>query len=83
MILIETMAIIRVASILHVAYECLPRVKSVIQADFIAYGGPDTATPNIITYSNLPKNVALIVAAHTEYTGDTIQTMKFTTSTML
>ena len=66
----------KVASILHVAYECLPRVASVIQADFIGYGGTDTATPNIITYSNLPKNVSLIVAAHTEYIGDTIQTMK-------
>ena len=40
----------RVASILHLCFEKLPRYAGVFQGDFIGYGGTDTFDPNTITY---------------------------------
>ena len=63
-----------VASILHMCFEKLPRVNGIYQGDFIGYGGTDTFRPNTITYK-LPEVVekAIVFAAHTSYSGDTIK----------
>lgn len=58
----------KVADILHVCFNYLPRTKSVIQGDFIGLGGLRRYTPNTITYefSEIVKQV-ILVAPHTEY----------------
>ena len=58
----------KVARILHAAFDCLPRTKSIIQGDFIGYGGSDTFRPNTITYV-FPEIITqdIIVAPHTIY----------------
>ena len=55
-----------VASILHACFDCLPRVNSIVQGDFIGFGGDDTYCPNTITYK-FPEVVAqsIIFAPHT------------------
>ena len=60
----------KVARILHAAFDCLPRTKSIIQGDFIGYGGSDTYRPNTITYV-FPEiiNQDVIIAPHTIYGG--------------
>ena len=60
----------RVASILHLCFEKLPRYAGVFQGDFIGYGGTDTFDPNTITYK-FDKDVKqdIVVAAHTRYIG--------------
>ena len=56
----------RVASILHLCFEKLPRYAGVFQGDFIGYGGTDTFDPNTITYK-FDKDIRqdIVVAAHT------------------
>ena len=60
----------RVASILHLCFEKLPRYDGIFQGDFIGYGGTDTFDPNTITYK-FDKDVKqdIVVAAHTRYIG--------------
>jgi len=61
-----------VASILHVCFDNLPRVKGILQGDFIGFGGTDFYKPNTIEYifsRIVEENV--IIAAHTSYTSDT------------
>ena len=57
-----------VAEILHHSLDCLPITDSIIQCDFIGFGGEDTFTPNTITYvfDEIVKQ-DIIVAPHTEY----------------
>ena len=58
----------KVARILHACFDCLPRTKSIIQGDFIGYGGSDTFRPNTITYV-FPEIITqdIIIAPHTIY----------------
>ena len=60
----------KVARILHAAFDCLPRTKSIIQGDFIGYGGSDTYRPNTITYI-FPEIISedIIICPHTIYGG--------------
>jgi hypothetical protein len=57
-----------VARILHACFDCLPRTDSIIQCDFIGFGGASEYTPNTITYQ-FPEVVEqqIIVAPHTYY----------------
>jgi len=57
-----------VATILHKAFDCLPRTDMVIQGDFIGYGGSAEYTPNTITY-HFPEVIeeSIIVCPHTIY----------------
>ena len=60
-----------VATILHVAFECLPVPSTgYLQGDFIGFGGTDVFRPNTIEYRFphvLPQS--MVVAVHTRYTG--------------
>ena len=60
----------RVASILHLCFEKLPRYDGIFQGDFIGYGGTDTFDPNTISYK-FDKDIKqdIVVAAHTRYIG--------------
>jgi len=60
-----------VAQILHCCLDSLPRVDSIIQGDFIGFGGCNEYTPNTITYQ-FPEVVSesIIVAPHTLYTAE-------------
>jgi hypothetical protein len=61
-----------VASILHVCFDNLPRVKGILQGDWIGFGGNDFYKPNTIEYifsRIVEENV--IIAAHTSYTSET------------
>jgi len=60
----------KVADILHAAFDCLPRTKSIIQGDFLGFGGSDTYCPNTITYV-FPQVITqdIIIAPHTIYSG--------------
>ena len=57
-----------VAQILHCCYDHLPRTESIIQGDFIGFGGLDEYTSNLITYK-FPEIVSqnVIIAPHTYY----------------
>lgn len=61
-----------VASILHVAFECLPVPGNggYVQGDFIGFGDTDTFKPNTIEYrfENTIKQ-SIVVALHTRYMG--------------
>lgn len=61
-----------VASILHVCFDNLPRIKGIVQGDFIGFGGNDFYKPNTIEY-NFGQLVCenVIIAAHTSYTSST------------
>jgi hypothetical protein len=62
----------KVASILHVCFDNLPRIEGIVQGDFIGFGGNDFYQPNTIEYNFgrlIRENV--IIAAHTSYTSDT------------
>ena len=63
-----------VAEILIDCFECLPRVDTIIQADYIGYGGELAYTPNTITYV-MPSKVTqkVILCPHTEYKGNSIR----------
>ena len=57
-----------VASILHLCYEKLPRIKGVYQGDFIGFGGGSVYTPNTITYKfDTNTEEDMVFAAHTTY----------------
>ena len=60
----------KVADILHAAFDCLPRTKSIIQGDFLGFSGSDTYRPNTITYI-FPQVITqdIIIAPHTIYSG--------------
>ena len=57
-----------VANILHSCFDYLPRTESIIQGDFIGFGGDTEYTPNLITYQ-FPEVVdeQIIIAPHTVY----------------
>ena len=57
-----------VRDILHACFDCLPRTDSIIQGDFIGFGGDDTYKPNVVTYV-FPDLVtqSIILAPHTLY----------------
>jgi hypothetical protein len=62
----------KVASILHVCLDNLPRIAGIVQGDFIGFGGNDFYKPNTIEYNFgcfVKENV--IIAAHTSYTSET------------
>jgi hypothetical protein len=57
-----------VANILHSCFDYLPRTDSIIQGDFIGFGGSDEYTPNTITYKfGEVVHQEIIVAPHTVY----------------
>ena len=61
-----------VATILHKAFDCLPRTDMVIQGDFIGYGGSAEYTPNTITY-HFPKWLRRAsLSAHIHFTSQTM-----------
>jgi hypothetical protein len=61
-----------VASILHVCFDNLPRIKGIVQGDFIGFGGNDFYKPNTIEYIfDRIVNENVIIAAHTSYTSET------------
>ena len=60
-----------VALILHACLANLPRTDSILQGDFIGFGGDDTYTPNTITYIfDEIIEQTIIVAPHTLYTAE-------------
>lgn len=60
----------KVAEILHACFNHLPRTESIIQGDFIGFGGLDTYRPNTITYKfSQIVNQDILVAPHTIYSG--------------
>ena len=67
------------SSILHRCFNCLPRIGfegRVFQGDFIGFGGYRDYKPNAISYTFAEvQNVGVVVAPHTEYTGETMKTM--------
>ena len=60
----------KVADVLHLCFDHLPRTDCIYQGDFIGAGGSDTYRPNTITYK-FPQVITqdLIVAPHTIYSG--------------
>ena len=60
--------------ILASCWEYLPRVSTILQGDFIGFGGESTYTPNTITYQ-FPSVVteSIIVCPHTVYTGASLK----------
>jgi hypothetical protein len=69
----------KVARILHACFDCLPRTNSIIQGDFIGYGGSDSYRPNTITYI-FPEIIAedIIIAPHTIYgAGNDLRNVSF------
>ncbi len=63
-----------VCEILTQCYKHLPRIDTIIQADFIGFGGDMVYTPNTITYM-MPSKVTqkVILAPHTVYVGKSIR----------
>jgi hypothetical protein len=60
-----------VAAILHACFDWLPRCESIIQGDFIGFGGSDEYTPNTITYKfGEVISQEIIIAPHTFYTAE-------------
>ena len=57
-----------VAEILHTCYDCLPHTDSIIQGDFIGFGGDSEYKSNTITYK-FPEVIdqQVIIAPHTRY----------------
>jgi len=60
----------KVADVLHLCFDHLPRTNRIYQGDFIGAGGTDTYRPNTITYK-FPEVITqdLIIAPHTIYSG--------------
>jgi len=60
----------KVADVLHLCFDHLPRTNAIYQGDFIGAGGSDTYRPNTITYK-FPNVILqdLIIAPHTIYGG--------------
>ena len=60
--------------ILLTCLDFLPRTEAIYQGDFIGYGGESAYKPNTIIYDfGYDVEQAIIIAPHTEYTGDTIK----------
>ena len=61
-----------VANILHMCLTHLPRTSSIIQGDFIGFGGKKVYKPNTITYE-FPEVITqqIIIAPHTTYVSET------------
>ena len=61
-----------VANILHMCLEYLPHTSSIIQGDFIGFGGKKVYKPNTITYE-FPEVITqqIIIAPHTTYVSET------------
>ncbi len=57
-----------VAEILHTCYDCLPHTDSIIQGDFIGFGGSSEYKSNLVTYK-FPEVIdqQVIIAPHTKY----------------
>lgn len=57
-----------VAEILHACYDCLPHTDSILQGDFIGFGGSDEYNSNLLTYK-FPEVITqqVIIAPHTRY----------------
>jgi len=66
----------KVADILHLCFEYLPRTKNFYQGDWIGAGGSQEYKPNTITYK-FPEIVRqeIIICPHTYYTGDRLPEM--------
>ena len=63
-------------SILIRCLNCLPHTDRIFQGDFIGFGGYRDYKPNAISYTFAEvQNVGVVVAPHTEYTGETMKTM--------
>ena len=67
-------------SILIRCFHCLPRTEEVpfqvFQGDFIGFGGYRDYKPNAIGYTLAEvQNTAVVVAPHTEYTGDSMRSL--------
>jgi hypothetical protein len=60
----------KVADVLHLCFDHLPRTNCIYQGDFIGAGGSNTYRPNTITYK-FPEVITqdLIIAPHTIYSG--------------
>jgi hypothetical protein len=60
----------KVADVLHLCFDNLPRTNCIYQGDFIGAGGSYTYRPNTITYQ-FPEMIEqdLIIAPHTIYSG--------------
>jgi len=58
----------QVAEILHACFDYLPRTDSIIQGDFIGFGGTDEYNSNLVTYK-FPEVISqhVIIAPHTVY----------------
>ena len=57
-----------VARILHACFDYLPRTDSIIQGDFVGFGGGTEYTPNTITYQFAEVvSQQIIIAPHTLY----------------
>ena len=69
----------RVASILHICMDSLPRLNGIYQGDFIGYGGDCEYTPNCITYKfpDIISPESIVFAAHTHYVGSTTRMQRF------
>ena len=61
----------QVAKILHSCFDYLPHTDSILQGDFIGFGGNSEYKPNTITYQ-FPEVIyqEIIVAPHTYYTAE-------------
>lgn len=57
-----------VAEILHACYDCLPHTDSILQGDFIGFGGSSEYKSNLVTYK-FPTVIdqKIIIAPHTKY----------------
>ena len=54
----------------------LPQTDRIFQGDFIGFGGYRDYKPNAISYTlSEVQNTAVVVAPHTEYTGETMRTL--------
>ena len=63
-------------SILIRCLNCLPHTDRIFQGDFIGYGGYRDYKPNAIPYTFAEvQNTGVVVAPHTEYKGNTMQSM--------
>ena len=66
----------KVADILHLCFEYLPRTKNFYQGDWIGAGGSQEYKPNTLTYK-FPEVVSqeIIICPHTYYTGERMPEM--------
>lgn len=57
-----------VAEILHACYDCLPHTDSILQGDFIGFGGSSEYKSNLVTYKFAEViSQQVIIAPHTKY----------------